>query len=316
MSLLSTGCLVLTGCDEKERKDARTLLGGIAGSLSQSPLFQNDIPFHKRFKWNAEDFFDDPKVIALCRAIEAKDLREIDRLIANGSDANALGKDNMTPLLWAFPTQDLAVFTKILKAGADPNVQITSDFGVNLGNDSRIQSGMSVMELAAITFMQGYFEAVMKHGGDPNLVSKVPGEPDTPLHSIAKHRYWSDNDGRIIEHAKLLLDAGANINAVSQHGTPITVAVTRERANLAVFLLEAGADWEIVPEPLEFVAEEGFHYRRIPPTLLHEVLRIKDKERPDVKIEVYDKLILLLEAKGVDFDKVREEREQYHQRWR
>jgi ankyrin repeat protein len=60
--------------------------------------------FHEKFGWKAEDYFTDPKVIALCHAIEANDLKEIDRKIAAGADVNAKGTDGMTPLLWAFQT--------------------------------------------------------------------------------------------------------------------------------------------------------------------------------------------------------------------
>lgn len=309
--------ILLIGCDEKKRRDARILLGGIAGSLSQSPLFQKDMPFHKRYKWNAEDFFNDPQIIVLCKAIEAQDLREIDRLIAGGTDVNALGKDNMTPLLWAFPTQNLAVFTKILEAGADPNVQITSDFGVNLGNDTRIETGTSVMELVASTIHTGFFEAVMRHGGDPNLVSKVSGMPDAPLNSIAKH--W-DSQSRVgrIEHARLLLNAGADINAVSCHGTPIITAVQNRQIDLAIFLLEAGADWENEPETLEFVTREGIHYTRKPPTLLQEVANLEENLPPhwtDVQRGTFDKLVMLLKEKGAgpELDRLREENEQARQ---
>jgi ankyrin repeat protein len=305
---LIIGGLVLTGCNEQDRRGIAQLLGGLAGSLSQSPLLQRDVPFHKRFQWNAEDFFDDPQVIALCRAIEAQDLQEIDRLIADGADVNALGKDNMTPLLWAFPTQNLAVLTKILEAGADPNVHITSDFGGDFGSvrmgGMTIRTGMSVLEMAAQTSYKGYFEAVMKHCGNPNLVSKVAGVPNTPLHSINR-----------IEHAKLLLDAGADINAVSWNGTPVTVAFLREKYDLVFFLLEAGADWDIVPGTFEFVARDGHHFTRTPPILLQQVVRIEEhRNKTGQTCESFDKLVLLLQEKGADFDKIREEEERERQK--
>ena len=59
--------------------------------------------WYQNFGWRAGDYFDDPKVIELCHAIEAKNVEEVDRLVAAGASVNAQGKDNMTPLLWAFP---------------------------------------------------------------------------------------------------------------------------------------------------------------------------------------------------------------------
>jgi len=301
---LSIGGIILTGCKEEDRKNAAILLGGIAGSFSQSPLLQRDISFHKRFLWNAENFFDDPQVIALCRAIEAKDLQEIDRLIVAGADVNAQGKDNMTPLLWAFPLCNLDVFTQILEAGANPNVHITNNFGVYLGHDTHILAGRSVMELAALTSVPGYFEAVMKHGGDPNLVSKAY-ERNTPLHSIASQ--WSSL-GRIdrIEHAKLLLDAGADINAESWYGTPMTTALIKGQPDLALFLLEAGADWEIVPDP---------NLWRTPRILVREVASREGRLHSRPGSECFRKFVLLLEEKGAgaELGKAREDWERARQ---
>ena len=64
---------------------------------------------HQRLKWKAEDFFTDPGVISLCKAIEAKNLKEIDRLVKSGNvNVNAKGRGNMTPLLWRFPRVNLS----------------------------------------------------------------------------------------------------------------------------------------------------------------------------------------------------------------
>ncbi len=85
-------------------------------------------PRGKWVKWNAGDYFTDQGVIALCKAIEAHNLTEIDRLVKSGVDVNARGRGNMTPLLWAFPVgQD--VFRKLLELGADPNVEFTARLG-------------------------------------------------------------------------------------------------------------------------------------------------------------------------------------------
>ena len=89
--------------------------------------------FHQKFGWKAEDYFTDPKVIALCHAIEANDLAKIDRQIAAGADVNANGKDGMTPLLWAFADNKLERFSKLLEHGADPNVFIQSDLNTHGG---------------------------------------------------------------------------------------------------------------------------------------------------------------------------------------
>src|SRR5262249_43090774 len=124
----------------------------------------------------AEEYFDDPQVIALCHAIEANDLAEIDRLIAAGANVNAKGKGNMTPLLWAFPDDKMDRFKRLLEHGANPNVVTESDFNTHGG----LSSGDSVTHMACRTEFAGYFEAVFAHGGDPNLDKRG----DTPLFSV------------------------------------------------------------------------------------------------------------------------------------
>jgi len=141
-------CLAVAGCGEVLR---------VTGST-----------WHEKFGWKAEDYFADPKAIALCHAIEANDLDEMDRLIAAGADVNAEGKDGMTLLLWAFPDNKLDRFKKLLEHGADPNVVTKSDFNTHGGFHRG--GGDSVTHMACRTEFAGYFEAVFDHGGDPNLI--------------------------------------------------------------------------------------------------------------------------------------------------
>ena len=301
--VLSVGGLFLTGCGG----ELGALIGAIRSGIAQSlPNHSIPKPWNKNTRIQAEFFFNDPQVIALCKAIEKEDLNEIDRLIAAGADVNVKGKGNWTPLLWAFPNNNLEVFTKILEAGADPNVQLTSDFEragelylmfFTKKTEYYIVEGSSVMEMATMTYFPGYFEAVMKHGGNPNLVSKE-WFGNTPLHSVV---YGSRSHNRI-EHAKLLLDAGADINAVARGGTPIMVAVQYRQFDLAIFLLETGADWEIVPQ---------FDPKFPPGTLVWSVYQAT--HHPYIvgtQNESLNKLVLLLTEKGADFDKEREYEEE------
>ena len=92
---------------------------------------------HARLGWKAEDYFENKLVIQLCQAIEADNLPEIERLVAEGADVNAKGKGGMTPLLWAYPDNHLERFTKLLTLGADPNVTLSSDVGTR----GQIRSG-------------------------------------------------------------------------------------------------------------------------------------------------------------------------------
>ena len=191
--------------------------------------------FHQKFGWKAEDYFTDPKVIALCHAIEANDLAGIDREIAAGANVNAKGKDNMTPLLWAFPDNKLERFTKLLEHGANPNVAIESDLNTHGG----FRSGDSVTHMACGTQFAGYFEAVFAHGGDPNLIREgiIPG--DTPLFSVIKGAGPNK-----LTHVRMLIEKGADLNQMNgAWQTPVMQAVSwGGQYDVALLLLNAGAD--------------------------------------------------------------------------
>lgn len=210
----------------------------LAGCQEVSRVLPNS-SWHEKCGWKAEDYFDDPQVIALCEAIEANDLAEIDRLVAAGADVNAQGEGKMTPLLWAFPDDKLDRFKKLLELGADPNVVIESDFDTRGG----MSAGDSVTHMACKSAFPGYFQAVFEHGGDVNLqlTSRV-GLHDTPLFSVIK---FGGADKK--EKIQLLLDQGADINYMNgADATPVMDATGwGGQYNVALALLKKGADHEI-----------------------------------------------------------------------
>jgi len=192
--------------------------------------------WHSKCGWKAEDYFTDPKVIALCHAIEADDLAEIDRLVAAGADVNAQGKGKMTPLLWAFPDNKLPRFKRLLEHKADPNVIIESDFNTR----GAMGSGDAVTHLVCKTAFPGYFEAVFEHGGDPSLRNSGPGKMnDVPISLVIQ---WGnrDREGKV----KQLIDLGADLDVIAGDVTPTMLAVRwGGQYSIAAMLLEAGADY-------------------------------------------------------------------------
>jgi uncharacterized protein len=186
--------------------------------------------------WKAEDYFEDSKVVALCGAIEANNIPEIDRLVAAGANVNALGKGKMTPLLWAYPDNKLDRFKRLLEHGANPNIAIESNFNSHGG----MSPGDSVTHLACKTAFPGYFEAVFSHGGDPNLINSGKAKfHDSPLHIVIQ--FGGANKK---EKIRTLLKMGADINYINGAGlTPTMTAVGWGRQyDIALELLEAGAD--------------------------------------------------------------------------
>ena len=188
--------------------------------------------------------FNDPKVIALCRAIEANDIAEMERFVKAGADVNAQGKGKMTPLLWAYPDNHLPRFKWLLEHGANPNVVVESDFGTK----RHIPAGDSVTHMACETSFPGYFDAVFDHGGDPNQPCVLPlglGNAiynDPPLMAVIK-ALGRKHDEKL-KQLKRLISLGADMNALDPRATPVMKAVGWPgQFDLALTMLEAGSDF-------------------------------------------------------------------------
>jgi hypothetical protein len=215
--------------------------GGNATTASALPRKQGSP--HHRLKWKAEDYFADAGILLLCKAIEAKDTKEIDRLVKSGVNVNAKGRGNMTPLLWAFPMGE-NMFRKLLEMGADPNVMLTKRIFSN-----ELGLGCSAIS-ASVDFVDGpvhdqylydvsmdnYLKIVLENGGNPNL-EEADGQ--TPLFHVAK------SFERIPDKVKLLLDAKADIDHRNTHGQTALLRGVFLRRECLLCLLSAGADYRI-----------------------------------------------------------------------
>ena len=244
-------------------------------------------PWHQQHGWKAADFFADPKVVALGDAIVANDLDLMKELIAAGTDVNARGKGNMTPLLWAFFDNKPERFRLLLEAGADPNVFIESDFGL----PHALNPGDSVTHMACRSEF-GHFWDVFAHGGDPNLPNKEAAfRGETPVYSVIKSAA-GDKKERIARLAEL----GASLNRAP--GVDASPLVTAEgyfgRYDLCLLLIDLGAD------PRQY---EGNELTKITHLLCG---RLADKARgtgqlrdaPPQKLADFDRLVQRLEAMG------------------
>ena len=214
-----------------------------------------DSRWHAQVGWKAEDYFKDPQIIALCRAIEANDVTEMERLIAAGADVNTIGKDGMTLLLWAFPDQKLERFECLLRDGANPNVFFESDFGVGIRPfhpvpggrsffpDRGCHAGQSVMHLAAQAPTIDYLQLVMSHGGDANLVDKKTEE--IPLDLVTDGNFYADMKDRI----EMLLAHNAELNRYCHYRLtyPVMEAVQGHQYDVALMMLKAVRQFQTVP---------------------------------------------------------------------
>lgn len=261
-------------------------LNGGCADISSLVKSATQTSWHEKFNWKAEDYFTDPQVIALCQAIEAEDLEEIDRLVASGADVNAKGKGNMTPLLWAFPDNKPDRFVRLLEHHADPNVFVTSDFNTGPGG---IQPGDSVMHMAAKSWFH-HFKHVMEHGGDPNLVH--PKSKETPLFAVI-----TGSGGQREERIQLLIDKGVDLDYAGSGKTATIQAVSwGGQYRFALMLLKAGAD-------------PGIYQTNQNSKLIHIV--VSDQKRLAIaspqQNEDYFELVVWLEEHGESVEQARKD---------
>jgi uncharacterized protein len=257
---------------------------------------------HQKCGWKAEDYFDDPQVIALCRAIEASDLAEMERLVKAGANVNAQGKGKMTPLLWAYPDNRLPRFRWLLEHGADPNVVVESDFN----SRNYITPGDSVTVIACQTSFPGYFDAVFDHGGDPNqpcvqllgLGDQTYNEP--PLNAVIGTLGRKPEEK--VKQIMRLIALGADMNALNPDATPVMEAVLWPgQFDLALLMLEAGADFR------KYMDDESTR-------LIHLVAMQEDRlaEYSPEKQEKFRELVKWLEDHGESYGEAKVDLE----RWR
>jgi hypothetical protein len=174
----------------------------------------------------------------------------MERLIAAGANAKAVGKDGMTPLLWAFPDRLVDRFKCLLEHGADPNVVIKSDFntkarpfhpypiGGSAFPDRGCHAGQSVTLLAARSPMIEYFNLVMEHGGDAKAIDGKTGEA---VLDVVLDRALTISAG---ERVNTLIAKGADVNRYCEfhRAYPAMKAVEENMYDAALDLLKAGAD--------------------------------------------------------------------------
>lgn len=230
----------------------------------------------------ADNFFSDRSQLVLARAIEAEDIPAIDRAVAEGADVNAIGKDEMTPLAWAFAKQKKESFRRLLEKGADPNFK-TKKAAWN--ND-----GQSVMQFSAMASDSDYLRLSLKHGGNPNAPDLLPGR--TIIYTAIRNRRP--------ENIRILARSGANLNFQDASGaTPAMMAKNDSQFDLVYLLMELGADMKIrqVYKDPEGRVHKGW-------TLGEQLQRTGDRSikvlgKEKGQREWYDKVVAELRRRGL-----------------
>ncbi len=208
---------------------------------------------------------------ALHWAVRAGDLATVNQLLNAGADAKAANRYGVTPLYLACQNADPAIIERLLKAGVDPNATSTEgetalmtvartgvveaakvllDHGAKV--DAREEwHGQTALMWAVNEQHPAMVKELIAHGADVNAVSNVnqwerqrtaePREKWLPLGGLTPLLFAARQG--CVDCARILLDAGAQINTTDPHGiSPVLMAIINGHYDVAGFLLNHGAD--------------------------------------------------------------------------
>lgn len=187
---------------------------------------------------NAEDFFTGI-TLDLVQAAARGDANAVATLAKAGADPNAIGRDDMSPLVWtAFFAKNKEGTRALLRVGGNPNLKFRRD--------------MTPMLLAVKEKDVDFLRLFLDEGGDPNIAIS-----DSSLLFIA-----ADNDNWA--HMWLLIEHGADFNFKdSVNGTLLYELALTSDYEQVFYLLERGADFTVKTSTgdsvIEWIYSEAVH---------------------------------------------------------
>jgi len=218
-----------------------------------APQSDGTTALHWAAHWN------DPEALAL--------------LIAAGADAKAANRYGATPLSEAASLGNAQILEQLLKAGADPNTRTTADGETVLMTSARAGNldavnvllnhgadvnakesykGQTALMWAAAEGHAQVVKALLAHGADWKIQSSFR-ETKIPKLSAASSISPISRGGLTaflfaaregdIETAKVMLDAGVDINQTDVDGTSgLVISAMNKKYTFTKFLLDRGAD--------------------------------------------------------------------------
>ena len=185
----------------------------------------------------------------------------VDLLLSTGANPNIAQLSGETPLMTCSRTGSAKAVKLLLERGADPNAK-----------DS--DRGQTALMRAAAQKQSAVVQLLVDHKADVNATSRVL-EMYTPMVSVtySKNVYFPKTKGGFtalmfaaqsgdLASARILVDGGADLNAgTPDAGTPLLIAGLNGREDVALFLLERGANPNVTDgwglTPLHWALQDG-----------------------------------------------------------
>ena len=261
------------------------IIFGLTGCEYQFILRSSLLVFEMS-KHKADYWYTGKKDISFCHAIEWGDTNKMGKMIKEGLDINTRGKDGMTFLIYAYLKLNKKSFEYLLEHGADPNIIMES----NEKPEGWVNMNFSLSALTLATedkYDTFYLKSCLEHGGNPNAVIYTKYSND---YIFGRHiLYNAIVDAESLTNIKLLVEAGSDVNGLKKEpgtSTPLSQSIDIDRYDIAIYLLEKGADPEISKDSIiRYIYD-------------HDLKLLTGMEKQK---EYRKKVIKILEDKGLEF---------------
>lgn len=174
---------------------------------------------HRLTTIEASQVFAQPADAALADAAADGRIADVQRLIAEGADPNAVGREGVSPLMWALVHRNADGMAALLASGADAAHADTF--------------GETALHMAARTDDPRFLETLLDAGADPDV--RAVKRAYTPLFDAIEAQRQAQFE--------LLIAMKANLDAQDAMGnTPLHLAARIQDYRRVLELLQAGAD--------------------------------------------------------------------------
>jgi uncharacterized protein len=188
-------------------------------------------------------------------------------------------------MLAVYNNQFESVFA-LLKSGANPNIHEKSDGSTALLDACDNHGNTDIAKL------------LLEFGAKPNEVSNGKGKPDS---SIADFPLMAASREGNLEIVKLLIHKGAEINKSNDSKEyALTEALIQQELNVILYLLENGADYNIVVHDTTPFIDKGEKGRKI---YIAEEIRYFMYALDSYEYSLKMKIVDFLKQKGIDYRK-------------
>ena len=187
----------------------------------------------------AATYFDEPRVLLLCKYIEVYDIEGVEKVLSHGVDVNWRGKYGLTPLTWALQHRCWNLIPTLLEHGADPDARVTKEIMLYR---LQMRKGDSFLIASARNQQFDLFSTAIPYSSNINQKDD-DGYGILPIYIVCSFLLKDGPPpGRHTQMLDKLIKNGVDINAKHKNGQTALHLALHNHRNFVTLLLNRGAD--------------------------------------------------------------------------